>query len=52
VGKDRRPTPEQVDAEHQMVTGQLCRVYRGGTATDSQNFFAGADELLWWALGR
>ncbi len=48
-GKGRRPTPEQVDAEHHMVTGQL---YRGGTALDSKEFFGGADELLWWALGR
>jgi hypothetical protein len=48
-GRNRRPTPEQVDAEHHMVTGQL---YRGGTKRDSKDFFAGADELLWWALGR
>ena len=47
--RSRRPTPAQVDAEHHMVTGQL---YRGGNAVDGKDFFAGADEILWWALGR
>ncbi|MCK2239728.1 MULTISPECIES: hypothetical protein [unclassified Crossiella] len=48
-GKDRRPTPAQADAEHHMITG---RVYLGGTEFDGQDFFNGADEALWWALGR
>jgi len=42
---DRKPTADRVDAEHHMVTGS---VYRG----ENRDFFSGADESLWWALGR
>ncbi|GGJ75516.1 hypothetical protein GCM10010123_01870 [Pilimelia anulata] len=42
-----KPTPEQADAEHHMVTG---RVYLGGA--QGRDYFGGADEALWWALGR
>lgn len=45
----RKPSAAQVDAEHHMVTG---RVYRGEDSVDGRDFFAGADEALWWALGR
>lgn len=48
-GKNRRPTPEQADAEHHMITG---RVYLGGDKFHGRDFFSGADEALWWALGR
>ncbi|MHA6800288.1 hypothetical protein [Bounagaea algeriensis] len=47
-GKDRRPTPEQADAEHHLITG---RVYLGGDIF-RRDFFSGADETLWWALIR
>jgi hypothetical protein len=40
-----KPTPAQVDAEHHLVTG---RVYR----EENRDFYSGADEALWWALGR
>ncbi|MFJ8966731.1 hypothetical protein ACIRG5_45785 [Lentzea sp. NPDC102401] len=41
-----KPTAAQVDAEHHMVTG---RVYR---EVSERDYFSGADEALWWALGR
>jgi hypothetical protein len=40
-----RPTSTQGDAEHHIVTG---RVYRG----QDRYLYSGADEALWWALGR
>lgn len=39
------PTVERVDAEHHMITGS---VYRG----ENRAFFTGADESIWWVLGR
>lgn len=47
--KHPRPTPEQADAEHHIITG---RVYLGGDTFHGRDFFSGADEALWWALGR
>ncbi|WP_125789751.1 hypothetical protein [Amycolatopsis sp. WAC 01375] len=44
-----RPAPDRVDAEHHLITG---RVYLGGDAERTQAFYSGADEALWWALGR
>ncbi len=40
------PTAEQVVAEHHLVTG---RVYR---PEENRTICSGADEALWWALGR
>ncbi len=40
-----RPSPDQVDAEHQMATG---RVYLGA----SKSFFSAVDSSLHWALVR
>lgn len=45
---DSRPAPDRVDAEHHLITG---RIYLGG-GERSQAFYSGADEALWWALGR
>jgi hypothetical protein len=42
------PTPEQVDAEQQLLVG---RMYRSGEP-HAQAAAAGAWDALWWALGR
>jgi len=42
------PTPEQVDAEHQLVAG---RMYQRDEPL-VQAAAAGAWDALWWALGR
>jgi hypothetical protein len=42
---DQAPTPAQIDAEHHYVTG---RIYR----RQDQDAYSGADEALWWVLGR
>lgn len=42
---EQLPTPAQIDAEHHYVTG---RIYRG----QDHEIYSGADEALWWALGR
>jgi hypothetical protein len=43
--RSKKPSPARVDAEHHLVTG---RIYRG----EDRDLDAGADEGLWWALGR
>lgn len=45
----RRPSAARADAEHHLITG---RVYLGGDPVHGGSFFNGADEALWWTLGR
>lgn len=46
--KRAAPTPEEVDAEHHLVTACL---YRPELASERQ-FYSGIDEALFWVLGR